>query len=119
MVRNCIKSSALAIALLALLVMVWAVTHATARYVWRLSIWRPDADQRYRADLEKGLLRGLEFLVPAHLLRTVALEKATFEEMGTLMLLVLARAFLSWSVVVDGEGCVPGPTCRRIHGVDV
>jgi uncharacterized membrane protein len=56
--------------------------------------------------LGKALLLGLEILVAADIVRTVALE-ATLESILTLGLLVLVRTFLSWSLTVEIEGRWP------------
>jgi len=45
---------------------------------------------------------GLEVLIAADIVRTVALE-ATLESIGFLGLLVLIRTFLSWSLAVEIE----------------
>jgi uncharacterized membrane protein len=52
------------------------------------------------------MLLGLEILVAADIVRTVALE-ATLESVGILGLLVLIRTFLSWSLDVELEGRWP------------
>jgi uncharacterized membrane protein len=52
------------------------------------------------------LLLGLELLVAADIVRTVALEP-TLESVGVLGLLVVIRTFLSWSLVVEIEGRWP------------
>ena len=52
------------------------------------------------------LLLGLEILVAADIIRTVALEP-TLGSIASLGLLVLIRTFLSWSLVVEIEGRWP------------
>ena len=56
--------------------------------------------------LGKGLLLGLEILVAADVIRTVALEP-TSENIAALGLLVVVRTFLSWSLVVEVESRWP------------
>jgi len=56
--------------------------------------------------LGKALLLGLEILVAADIVRTVALE-ATLVSILALGLLVLVRTFLSWSLTVEIEGRWP------------
>jgi uncharacterized membrane protein len=51
-------------------------------------------------------LLGLEILVAADIIRTVALE-ATLQSVVVLGLLVLVRTFLSWALVVEIEGRWP------------
>ena len=52
------------------------------------------------------LLLGLEILVAADIIRTVALE-ATLSSAIVLGILVLIRTFLSWALVVEIEGRWP------------
>jgi len=56
--------------------------------------------------LGRVLLLGLEILVAADIVRTVALDPS-FENVAVLGLLVLVRTFLSWSIVVEIEGRWP------------
>jgi uncharacterized membrane protein len=58
------------------------------------------------------LLLGLEILVAADIVRTVALE-ATLESVAVLGLLVLIRTFLSWALVVEIEGRWPWQSERE------
>lgn len=60
----------------------------------------------YRQRLGRTLILGLEILVAADVVRTVALEP-TFQNVGILGLLVLIRTFLSWSLTVELEGRWP------------
>ncbi len=65
-----------------------------------------------RQDLARAILLGLEFLVAADIIRSVALEP-TFESVGVLGLLVLVRTFLSWSLEVESTGAWPWQRARR------
>ncbi|HBX68181.1 MAG TPA: hypothetical protein DEH25_02015 [Chloroflexi bacterium] len=60
----------------------------------------------YRHSLARTLMLGLEILVAADVVRTVALEP-TFESVGVLGLLVVIRIILGWSLVVEIEGHWP------------
>lgn len=60
----------------------------------------------YRTDLGRGVLLGLELLVAADILGTVA-ASPTFENLGILGLVVLIRTFLSVSLSVEIEGTWP------------
>jgi len=60
----------------------------------------------YRHSLARTLMLGLEILVAADVVRTVALEPS-FENVGVLGLLVLIRIMLGWSLVVEIEGRWP------------
>ena|SRR5579872_757191 len=81
-----------------------AITRGTARYLFRQG--PPDSNDNYKHQLGKTLLLGLEFLVAADVVRTVALEP-TLNNVGVLGVLVLIRTFLSWSLTVEIEGRWP------------
>ena len=99
-----IEVAALAIEILAVLIIVGAIFYAMIRYTFRsiLQADREDEYQELKARLGRALLLGLEILVAADIVRTVALE-ATLESVVVLGLLVLIRIFLSWSLVVEIE----------------
>jgi uncharacterized membrane protein len=56
----------------------------------------------YRHRIARALLLGLELLVAADIIRTVALEP-TLQNVVILGLLVLIRTVLSWGLVVEIE----------------
>jgi uncharacterized membrane protein len=62
--------------------------------------------RRGRAVLGRGILVGLEVLVAADLIRTVAVEP-TLENVGVLGIIVLIRTVLSFSLDVEIEGVLP------------
>ena len=62
--------------------------------------------RRGRAALGRGILVGLEVLVAADLIRTVAVEP-TLENVGVLAVIVLIRTVLSFSLDVEIEGILP------------
>lgn len=66
----------------------------------------PDAYKRYRAGLGRTLLLGLEFLVAADVIRTVAVEP-TFQSVGVLAIIVLIRTFMSWTLQLELESRWP------------
>jgi uncharacterized membrane protein len=89
------------------LIVVGAV-YATLRFLMRL-LRRDRADMAYRGyreGLGKALLLGLEFLVAADIIRTVAITP-TFTSVGVLAVIVLIRTFLSWSLELELEGRWP------------
>jgi uncharacterized membrane protein len=65
-----------------------------------------DTFRRYRQGLGRALLLGLEVLVAADIIRTVAITP-TFQSVGILALIVVIRTFLSWSLEVELEGRWP------------
>lgn len=72
--------------------------------------WRAgslDAAYRgYRRDLGRAILLGLELLVAADIINTVAAEP-TFQSVGVLAGIVLIRTFLSFSLEVEISGRWP------------
>ena len=62
--------------------------------------------KKVRQRLGRGILVGLEFLVAADIIHTVAVE-LTFETVGVLALLVLVRTFLSFTLEVELTGNWP------------
>ena len=67
---------------------------------------RESAYRRLRTLNARVLLLGLELLVAADIVRTVALEPS-LDSVAVLGLLVVIRTFLSWSLVVEIEGRWP------------
>ena len=59
-----------------------------------------------RRTLGRGILLGLEFLVAADIIMTVAVE-LTFERVGALALIVIVRTFLSFALEVEMTGNWP------------
>ena len=75
---------------------------------------------RYRQRLGRSILLGLELLVAADIIRTVAVTP-TFESVGVLALIVLIRTFLSWSLELEISGRWPWqkePAEARATGKD-
>ena len=61
---------------------------------------------RVRRDLGRAILLGLEVLVAADIVRSVAL-KPTMGGVGVLALIVVIRTFLSWSLALELDGHWP------------
>ena len=103
-----IELAAIALEVLAIFYIVVAVIVASIRYLYRVLVHREQGDlvSGYRVNIAHGLLIGLEILIAADIVRTVALE-FTMENMLILGVLVLIRTFLSWSLVVEIEGRWP------------
>ena len=109
-----VEYAALVIEILAVVIIVGAIFYAMGHYLIRSAI-RPDDEEQYKklkVRLGKALLLGLEILVAAHIVRTVALE-ATLQSVAVLGLLVLIRTFLSWALVVEIEGRWPWQPARK------
>jgi uncharacterized membrane protein len=71
--------------------------------------------QLYREHVGQAILLGLEFLVAADIIRTVAVAP-TFQNVGVLGVIVLIRTFLSFALEVETTGSWPWKT--RAHEKD-
>lgn len=109
-----IQAASRFIELLAVMIIVGAVIVGTCIYLWSFFHKREDpvlCFARYKEGLGRSLLLGLEILVAADVIRTVALEQ-TLESIISLGLLVFVRTFLSWALVVEIEGRWPWQPSR-------
>ena len=77
----------------------------------RASDWRT-AYPRYRSDIGRGILLGLELLVGADIISTIT-SPLTFESVGLLAAIVVIRTFLSFSLEAEIEGCWPWQRADR------
>jgi uncharacterized membrane protein len=103
-----IEMTALAIEVIAVAIIIGAIFYSLSIFLFK-SVRQPDHENQYqqlKVRLGKALLLGLEILVAADIIRTVALE-ATLESVTVLGLLVLIRTFLSWALIVEIEGRWP------------
>lgn len=95
----------LAIDAAGVLVVVAGILVAVGRLVFRpapvLGPYR-----QFRQDLGRGILLGLEFLVAADIIRTVAVTP-TLESVLVLGLIVIIRTFLSLALQIEVEGRLP------------
>jgi uncharacterized membrane protein len=110
--RTAIEAAALAIEVLAVTVIVVAISFGTVRFLVHVQRQKDKAYEGYKSFLGKALLLGLEFLVAAGIIRTVALEP-TLPNVLLLGLLVIVRTFLSWALVVEMDGRWPWNAARR------
>jgi uncharacterized membrane protein len=78
---------------------------AFGRRWWRDRLF-PDAYRALRQSLGRSILLGLEILVAADIIRTVAVEP-TLESLAVLAGIVAIRTFLSFSLEVELEGRWP------------
>ncbi len=82
-------------------------------------LFQPKEEQHYdsyKGRIGRSLLLGLEMLVAADIVKTIALE-ATFMSIGVLAGLVAVRTFLSWTLVVEIDGRWPWQIARNTHKV--
>lgn len=70
-----------------------------------------DAYRSYRQALGRAILLGLEFLVGADIIRTVAVDP-TFRSVGVLAIIVAVRTFLSMTIELEISGRWPWQPAR-------
>lgn len=79
---------------------------ATARFAFAGGRGTGIGYRRYREDLGRAILLGLEVLVAADIVRTVAFTP-TLDSVMVLALIIAIRTFLSWSLALELEGRWP------------
>ena len=89
-------------------VIVAGVALATASFAARLMRAGAFEDRyrTYRQNIGRAILLGLEFLVAADIIRTVAVSP-TFRSAGVLGIIVVIRTFLSMALQLELEGRWP------------
>ena len=75
----------------------------------------PVAYRHLRLYLGRSIVVGLELLIAADIVRSVAIDP-TFTSVGVLALIVLVRTFLSWSLEVEINGEWPWQRSRLHKG---
>ena len=108
-IRVFIEWISLSIEVLAAIVIVGSIVTAVAPRNWprnQPAERRADLFTFHKQRIGRGLLLGLELMLAADILDTIAV-KSTIESLGALGLLALIRTFLSWSLEVEMEGCWP------------
>ncbi len=107
-VQDVADAATAGIELLAVSIIVASIVWATVAAALRAARGdRTAGTQReYRTRLGRALLLGLEILVAADVVRTVAVDPS-LESAAVLGMLVVIRTFLSWSLSVEIDGRWP------------
>ena len=104
--REWIELAARGIEALAVAIMVSFIVVGTARWLFHSARNIEGAYSRYREILGKTLQVGLEILVAADIIRTVALD-STLMNIAVLGALVVVRTIIGWTLAVEIEGRWP------------
>ncbi len=75
---------------------------------------KEEAVSDLRSNLGRSILLGLELLVAADIINTVAIEP-NLDSLAVLAGIVLIRTFLSFSLEVEIEGCWPWQRAKRLN----
>jgi uncharacterized membrane protein len=108
-VTSLIETIVIVIELVSVAILALGVAYMLGRAAYRLA--RTDAGwpvvyRTTREGLGRVLLLGLEVLIAADIITTVALE-LTLENAAALGLIVVIRTFLSWAIEVETDGRWP------------
>lgn len=112
-IRIWIEISAVAIEVLAVAIMVCFIAWVTIRWLIHIRQVGEAAYSRYRVAIGQSLLVGLELLVAADIIRTVALTPS-LTNVAVLSALVLVRTFLGWTLTVEVEGRWPWQKAAQV-----
>lgn len=79
---------------------------ATVMAGWRVLQREPGVYRKFRRSLGRSILLGLELLVAADIIKTVAVTP-TLKDIAVLAAIVVIRTFLSWSLELEISGRWP------------
>ena len=105
-VREFVEVAGTAAEIAGVVLIIGGLVIASARYLLPTGIGSAPRYQRYRQDLGRAILLGLEVLVAADIVRTVAFTP-TMDSVIVLAMIVAIRTFLSWSLALELEGRWP------------
>jgi uncharacterized membrane protein len=98
--------AAMGVEILAVAIMMCFIILGTVNWMIQSRKNTGEAYKKYRVVLGRAMLVGLELLVAADIIRTVAFE-LTLANIALLGGLVVVRTFLGWSLTVEVEGHWP------------
>lgn len=108
MVKQISETSAgiLEIAGIAIILLFGAYAIANALYSYFRKKDQDETFKKFRNQFGRGVLLGLEFLVGADIIQTVAVD-LSFESVGLLAIIVVIRTFLSFTLELELTGKWP------------
>jgi uncharacterized membrane protein len=107
LLREAVQWTTRTVEILGILIILVGLVLALARFAFGLDrVEGVDRISCLRSNLGRAILLGLEFLVAADIINTVAIEP-TLDSVIVLAGIVLIRTFLSWSLEVEIEGRWP------------
>jgi uncharacterized membrane protein len=101
---HAVRTVGTAIELFGVLIIVTGIAWST--YIHLRAPMSGEAADANKIRIGRSLLLGLEVLVAADIVKTIAHE-LTFMSLGLLAGLVVVRTFFSWTLVLEIEGCWP------------
>jgi uncharacterized membrane protein len=110
--REWIEFVSLGIEGMAVAIMVCIIVVGTARWLFNSAKGIETAYEKYREMLGKTLQVGLELLVAADIIHTVALD-LTLVNIALLAALVVVRTVIGWTLTVELEGRWPWQEAKK------
>jgi uncharacterized membrane protein len=99
--------------LFAVLIIVAGFALSLERYFSRYSSTELDENfARFKVELGRSLLLGLEILVLADVLESITVEP-TYQTLSVLVFLVVVRTIVSWTLTLEVEGKWPWQSERK------
>jgi len=105
-VAHAIRAVGSGIEIFGVLIIVCGIVFATYRMLLMSTATEQVRTQETKIRIGRWLLLGLEVLVAADIVKTIAIE-LTFTSLGLLAGLVVVRTFLSWTLTLEIEGRWP------------
>ena len=94
-------------------IIVVGIASAAVQFLRRYRLRGADHYKAFKVRTGRSLLLGLELLVAADIIKTVALVP-TFQNIGVLAVLIVIRTFLSWTLELETEGRWPWQPESRV-----
>ena len=111
-----LEQGGLVINLFAVAVILGGFILASVRYSRGFRTESPETNfQQFKIELGRALLLGLEILVLGDVIETITVEP-TFQSLGFLGFLVIARTAVSWSLSLEVEGHWPWQSSPEPEG---
>lgn len=116
MIREFVEAAGTGAELAGVLLIAGGLVFASGRYLLVPAEGGASRYRRYRHDLGRAILVGLEILVAADIVRTVAFTP-TMDSVLVLAMIVAIRTFLSWSLALELEGRWPWQPPFPVHNL--
>jgi uncharacterized membrane protein len=105
-----LEQAGIAISLFAVAVIIVGFAASTVRYGWRFrDSERKQNFNRFKIELGKALMLGLEILILADVIETITVTP-NYQSLGVLAGIVIVRTVVSWTLTLETEGCWPWQT---------
>lgn len=110
-----LELSGSAITLFAVVVIVAGFALTAGRYMYRFRALSPEQNFKgFKIEFGRALTLGLEILVLGDVIETITV-KLTFQSLAVLMIFVIIRTFVSWTLTLEIENRWPWQASAEDH----